>query len=360
MRFRLCGLWVVGCLLCGCASDAQQSIVEPPLNGHGIALPIEWEASGELILPPGTAEDPVVSIKDPSVVYHDGRWHIIATVTRPPNHWRMVYLSFEDWDRANEATPFFMDRVNPGLRGYHCAPQVFWFEPQNKWYLIFQSQQPQYCTTDDLSDPSSWSAPKDFFEGKPESAPDLWIDYFVICDDTHAYLFFTGDNGCLYRSRTPLDEFPHGMSDPVLVMQDENRFNLFEGSAHYKLVGTDKYLTIIEAIGPNGTRWYRAWTADRLDGEWTPLADTWEQPFAGIENVTFAEGVEPWTADISHGELIRESPDQTMPVDPQNLRFLFQGREVSDEQIAYFMLPYRLGMLTLRQDHSPTALPPRR
>jgi GH35 family endo-1,4-beta-xylanase/beta-xylosidase/enterochelin esterase-like enzyme len=331
------------------AYDAVRRVLAaaPRRFGPPLAPPFRWESSGELILPPEDPDRPVVAIKDPSVVYHDGKWNVIATVARPATGWQMVYLSFEDWADANDATPYFMDVVNPRLRGYHCAPQVFWFEPHQKWYLIFQSQQPQYSTTDDISDPSSWSTPRDFFDGKPATAPELWIDYFIICDDTHAYLFFTGDNGKLYRSRTRLADFPNGMSEPVVVLDDPNRFNLFEGSAHYKLKGTDTYLTIIEAIGPGGRRWYRAWTSDRLDGDWTPLADTWGTPFASIENITFADGVEKWTDDVSHGELLRESPDQTMTVDPNNLRFLYQGQELPTEPLEYIELPYRIGLLTL-------------
>ena len=43
----------------------------------------------------------------------------------------------------------------------------------------------------------------------------------------------------------------------------------------YKIKGTGTYLTLVEAIGP--ARYYRAWTSDRLDGEWTPVPDanTW-------------------------------------------------------------------------------------
>jgi hypothetical protein len=205
---------------------------------------------------------------------------------------------------------------------YHCAPQVLYFRPHKKWYLIFQSQQPPYSTTDDLSKPETWTKPKDFFASKPSSAPRLWIDYWMICDDTHAYLFFTGDNGRLYRSRTKLEESPQGMNDPEVVIQ-ETRETLFEGSMTYRIKGTDKYLTLVEGLGPN--RYYRAFVADRLDGQWTPIpeADTYEKPFAGINNVTFADGVEPWTKDISHGELIRDGYDETLTIDPQNLQMLF-------------------------------------
>ena len=183
--------------------------------------------------------------------------------------------------------------------------------------------------------------------------PRLPIDYWVICDDTHAYLFFTGDNGRLYRSRTKIEDFPRGMSDPEIAIE-ETRETLFEGSMTYKIKGTDKYLTLVEGLGPS--RYYRAYTADRLDGEWTPVpdADTYEDPFAGINNVRFEKGVEPWTRDISHGELIRDGYDETLTIDPKNLQMLYQGRDPASGG-PYHALPYRLGLLKLDKSARQTA-----
>ena len=190
--------------------------------------------------------------------------------------------------------------------------------------MIYQSQHPQYSTTDDISKPDTWTRPQNFFASNPPGMPRLPIDYWVICDDTHAYLFFTGDNGRLYRSRTKIEDFPNGMSNPETVIE-ETRETLFEGSMTYKIKGTDKYLTLVEGLGPS--RYYRAYISDRLDGEWTPIpnADTYEEPFAGINNVTFEDGVEPWTSDISHGELIRDGYDETLTIDPENLADAFSG-----------------------------------
>ncbi|NQV32505.1 MAG: hypothetical protein HQ515_07415, partial [Phycisphaeraceae bacterium] len=85
-----------------------------------------------------------------------------------------------------------------------------------------------------------------------------------------------------------------------------------------------------------------------LNGQWTPVpgADSWETPFAGINNVTFEEGVTPWTRDISHGELLRDGYDETMTLDLNNLRFLYQGRDPASGG-NYSLLPYRLGLLIL-------------
>jgi hypothetical protein len=256
----------------------------------------------------------------------------------------MVYLNFKDWSEASKAKLTYID-VNPDLRGYHCAPHLLYFTPHKKWYLIFQSQQPQYCTTDDISKPETWTAPKNFFDKLPTNTPKLPIDYHMICDDTHAYLFFTGDDGRFYRSRTKIEDFPKGMGDVEIAIQD-NRNNLFEGSMTYKIKGTESYMTIIEALSP--ARYYRAWISNDLNGQWTPVpgADSWEKPFAGINNVTFEDGVEPWTRDISHGELLRDGFDETPTIDLKDLRLLYQGRDPKING-RYEMLPYRLGLLTL-------------
>ena len=310
-----------------------------------IATPLKWKSSGVLVKPISDKSHTIVSVKDPTVVHYDGLWHIYATAySTSARTWSMVYLNFKDWSDASNAKLTHID-VNPDLRGYHCAPHLFYFTPHKKWYLIFQSQHPQYCTTDDITKPETWTAPQNFFDRMARSPPRLPIDYHIICDDTHAYLFFTGDDGRFYRSRTKIEDFPNGMSDPEIAIED-NRSNLFEGSMTYKIKGTDTYLTIIEALSP--ARYYRAWISDDLNGEWTSLegANSWEEPFAGIKNVTFAEGVEPWTRDISHGELLRDNFDETPTIDPEGLQLLFQGRD-PDSGGPYHLLPYRLGLLTL-------------
>ena len=78
--------------------------------------------------------------------------------------------------------------------GYFCAPQVFYFRLQNRWYLIYQvadpsrqpALQPACSTTTDLADPDSWSPPQLLFAQQPPNVKG-WIDFWVICDDTHAH-----------------------------------------------------------------------------------------------------------------------------------------------------------------------------
>lgn len=335
-------------------ASSQPAAVPAEAPKSPFAMPLKWKSSGVLIKPVSDDTHTIVSIKDPTIVRYNDLWHIYATVySTSARTWSMAYLNFKDWSEAPNAKLTFVD-VNPGLKGYHCAPHLFYFTPHKKWYLVFQSQQPQYCTTDDISKPETWTAPKNFFEKLPSSAPRLPIDYHIICDQTHAYLFFTGDDGRFYRSRTRIEDFPNGFGDIEIAIQD-NRNNLFEGSMTYKIKGTNTYLTIIEALSP--ARYYRAWISNDLNGEWKPLpgADSWETPFAGINNVTFEDGVEPWTRDISHGELLRDNYDETPTIDPANLRFLFQGRDPKSND-RYELLPYQLGLLTLERPEKPAAV----
>jgi hypothetical protein len=125
------------------------------------------------------------------------------------------------------------------------------------------------------------------------------------------------------------------------------RGDIFEASHTYYLKGLNKYLTVVEAQA-GGRRYYKAYLAEKLDGQWTPLAATREKPFASPVNTEDAG--ELWTDSFSHGELIRDSYDQTLQVNPVHLKFLFQG--VTDEAKRgkkYSEIPWRLGMLELAQ-----------
>jgi len=206
---------------------------------------------------------------------------------------------------------------------YRCAPQLFYFRPQGKWYLIHQWKDrsvtpanygPCWSTLESPSKPQTLTRPVMLFTRKPAHVP-RWIDFWVICDDVSAYLFFTGDDGAFWRSRTPLASFPAGWAEPQLVLkQVTNEF--FEATHTYRLKGMAKYLTLVEAIGPQSRRYYKAYLADRLDGDWKPVAGSWDQPFASVRNVTFAPGVAPWTESISHGDDLLRRTSSELQVQP--------------------------------------------
>ena len=305
-----------------------------------------WTVSPPLVAPAQRPQDPCYSIKDPTVVRHNDRWHLFCTIRSEKRSHQIEYLSFSDWKDA-DASPRHVLKISDG---YYCAPQVFWFEPHRKWYMILQTSDPSrkvqlqaaFSTTDHIADPGSWSSPALLFKEKHPDTVSAWIDFWVICDDRKAHLFFTSNNGLMWRAETTLENFPHGWTDPYVVLSGD----IFEASCTYKLKGRGDYLTIVEAETnrPGGWRYYKAYLADSLDGQWKPLADKWDKPFAGPVNVAFAG--DKWTESISHGELLRTGYDQKLEVDPQDLRFLFQGVLEKDRAgKPYGRIPWRLGML---------------
>ncbi|MBN2576006.1 MAG: glycosyl hydrolase family 62 [Deltaproteobacteria bacterium] len=322
--------------ICSGANDA---------GGPSVGLPSKfwWTSSPALIPPPSGA----LSIKDPSVLFFDNKWHIYATAYI--SSYTMVYLDFADWADAGTAPQVLMS-TNPNLTGYKCAPQVFYFAPSATWYLIYQTQEPAYSTSTNPSDVDSWSAMTRFMSMPSiiENSQTGGIDYWVICDDVHCHMFFSADNGALYRNQTAKADFPNGF-DPnatVIVMQASQSFDLFEASNVYRIEDQNQYLLIVEALGKG--RYFRSWTSDRLDGTWTPLADSQSTPFAGYANVAGAD----WSNDgISHGEMLRDNPDETMTIEAScNMRYLFQGRtragKNADGSDNYELNEYSLGLLT--------------
>lgn len=312
-----------------------------------------WTSSGVLMGPPSDATHTGVSIKDPTVVFHNGKWYVFASWTNPSGAYSMVYYSFADWSQASAATPFFLDTI-PGYTGYKCAPEILFLRPLNKWVLIFQSPNPQYATLDDINHPELLSAPQPLFYNTPANASN-WIDFNIIADDTYAYLFFTKDNGEFWRSRTRLSDFPNGFTEPTLVMSKTSG-DLFEASHTYRLAGMNQYLTIIEAFGLWGRRYYTSYIADRLDGAWTPLGTSYNSPFASYANVTFPAGM--WSEHFSHGEIIRSTYDETMTVDPARLQLLYQGFDGSTVPSGtdYNLLPWKLGLLTIANPAAPASV----
>lgn len=335
----------------GAVALGQQTTPSPSIAFH-------WRSSPPL-LSPGVVDGVQLSgLKDPSIVEVESERHVFMT-TAAPEGWHIGYTRFGDWSDAAGAQVVSLagSAIGPG---YRAAPQVFYFEPQGLWYMVFQSGPPVFSTTNDLSDPSSWTAPKPFFRETPAiiraaTGQDAWLDFWVICDDASCYLFNTDDHGNLFRSKTSIEAFPEGFSDTTRVLAAD-RDDLFEASLHYRIAGTSTYLTLVEAIGDEG-RYFRAWTSDRLDGDWRPLAGGEDNPFAGARNVDFDGPA--WSLGVSHGELVRSGYDQTLTIDPcEPLRFLYQGLASHGPDKPYIELPYRLGLLTADGPNPISALCP--
>lgn len=295
-----------------------------------------------------------LAVKDPSIVFFNKKYHMFYTSktsyeTRDKmkyldkNGSGMGYVEAETIEKLNEARRYNLSEITESVI---VAPEVFYFEPQKLWYLIAQTAvdgklglQPVFMTNNDIENVKGWSKPEILKTNKTNDG--FWIDFWIICDDKKAHLFYTDHEGSLFRFECPVKEFPQGFAiakdETVLTERGENktgRWRLHEASHIYYVKKYNQYLALLEAVYPHPVRknyWESrnrflfGMVADKLEGPWRRI-ETGPNDFLGDPANLYDEAGKKSVYDqVSHPELILAGYNQKLEINDFKLQLLFQA-----------------------------------
>jgi endo-1,4-beta-xylanase len=335
---------------------------------------IHWVVKGEVLA--ADPENPLenVAVKDPTMLFYGGRYHLFYTAKSKSQGARgdvygigCGYRSAESIEGLGSAPRISVDAMagTPVI-----APQVFYFEPQQRWYLVAHTPapgsglnklEPVCLTNPDIMDPEGWSEARVIKTGKTDEG--FWIDFWVICDDLHAYLFYADQTGKLFRLQCAIDDFPEGFTacSPELAlevnrMDQPDGWRFFEAAHIYHVASADLYLALLEGAYAHPSRmgdvdsrnrFVFGMVADSLNGEWRRLENDENTFLADARNISYGDGQPVSFTQVSHPELIRSGYDQRLEIESFKMKMLFQTFDgsVVPDNYNYNALPWRLMLM---------------
>jgi hypothetical protein len=283
-----------------------------------------WKIDSRCFLNGASGTFDSVAVKDPSIVYSGGNYHLFYT-GRSSSAWNLGYARASSIAGLKSATHTRLTSIGTGAG--LAAPQVFYFPVKGKWFLIYQNgTTPSFSTNTDVANPSGWTAARSM------GFADSGIDYWCISNGTDVFCFYSANDGShtIKRRSTSVANFPYSWSSATVVATDT-----FEGVHVYKNNADGQYYMMVESMG--ASRWFELWKANYLGGPWTKQQETW----AHISNCTFTG--ETWTNQVSHGEILRAGTDERLTINSITApQILIQGTTGSG---TYSSLPYDLGLM---------------
>jgi endo-1,4-beta-xylanase len=304
-----------------------------------------WTLSEALYKPRPNSDLRSRAVKDPSLVRYQGRWHLFTTVRdRRQNLPYIEYAAFSDWATADQAPRYQL----PLHSHLYCAPQVFFYQPLQTWFLIYQAVypertkklQPVYSCNKDINDPAGWSMPQPFFKTGPDVG--RWIDFWVMGDGHRMYLFYTGCSGYMGMSTCSYQNFPNGFGPCATVLEEKHQdWMLFEASHIYKIKNKPWYIAVVEGLSSH--RYFQLYVTQNLNGgAWQSVQIAPDDAFVHASQV---EQIQHWTDHISHGECLRADIDERLEIEDDDFSMLIQGVGHHDYLQSYIGIPWSLGLL---------------
>jgi len=313
-----------------------------------------------------------VAVKDPSIVFYQGNYHLFYTGKSAQKTAEGIkynldtgYVSAATLAGLKAAKRYnFRDIVGEIV----IAPQVFFFEPQQLWYLIGHTKvtgkpnlAPVYLTNKNIENVHGWSKPRILKTGKTNDG--FWIDFWVICDDDKAHLFYSDQKGSVLRMECPVESFPQGFAQAkeqtAMTMKGEDEYGpwrIFEAQHIYHVKKPDKYLAILECgyyeaaknwFGDARRRFMIGMVADKLEGPWVRIEKGAQEYLASAKALFNADGSKSSYTQVSHPELIRSGYDQKLEIEDFNLQMIFQSFDGSrtTDNYNYNDLPWELAAM---------------